>query len=762
MALELEQIQPWDGQSGTGAEVRGALNRNFEKLKDISLLAGTPIKDSFTSVDLLPRPGIPGNNYLVNGHVFSWSTEIDDYIDQGPIKGENGENGNPPYIGINNNWWIDGVDTGKTALGKDGQTPYVGNNGNWWLGNYDTGLKSFNDFLKGYMPEATTTYLNSKYPNPLAGWIAYVPNAASPTGYYIADVNAGAWRITTSPAPAVSASIEEANNRLASGFLADKFTTGDNVIAELTETPVSNNSIWTSGFLLGNGSILKSTTWVHSRKFYPFSAGLYMINAKLWGNARHVIYDASLKVIASISETDNGGVNLSYQAPENARWIKISRERIETSQLSIVAQNSMYGINFPRISLVNDLGLNLVAGTNIIGELSSSDINDKNLWSDGFVYDNNKIIASNTFKYSRKYYYVPAGYYNMIFNIYGNARVVFVDEAGNVKKTISNADGQVYSSIEYMSEHTFVRLSSAISGDTSGIKIYALDSVVSKSLVQNFAGLSRQPISGFGAYDIFLKSKQLEVPIKKRVPVVTFICDDGRREDEWLVNLFNSKKVKGTFAIIINSMKNSPSMMSTDEVVALYKDGHDIASHTLGHVHLAEIPIEDAEAEIYGSRLALNELGIECPTFIAPYGSYNAQVLGKIASCFKTNFKTDEFAAANTPPINDLLLTRRSFDNMGGGTGSTLQKCKDYVDGALVSGEWLIFAVHSHYAEYSLPAGQSRRDELGALIDYIKSLSIPILSAKQAYDFYKNSVQLRETTTTGIANVYQVGMDGTT
>lgn len=114
MALELEQIQPWDGQSGTGAEVRGALNRNFEKLKDISLLAGTPIKDSFTSVDLLPRPGIPGNNYLVGENLYVWSESVLDYVDIGSVKGQDGLDG------------IDGKDSKQvTTVAYDGTRPVL-------------------------------------------------------------------------------------------------------------------------------------------------------------------------------------------------------------------------------------------------------------------------------------------------------------------------------------------------------------------------------------------------------------------------------------------------------------------------------------------------------------------------------------------------------------------------------------------------------------------------------------------------------------
>ena len=33
MAIELEKIKPWDGQTGTGADNRGVIDRNFEKVK---------------------------------------------------------------------------------------------------------------------------------------------------------------------------------------------------------------------------------------------------------------------------------------------------------------------------------------------------------------------------------------------------------------------------------------------------------------------------------------------------------------------------------------------------------------------------------------------------------------------------------------------------------------------------------------------------------------------------------------------------------
>ena len=48
--------------------------------------------------------------------------------------GVNGENGKTPEIGANNNWWIDGVDTGKKAVAQDGANGQNGADGDGIVG----------------------------------------------------------------------------------------------------------------------------------------------------------------------------------------------------------------------------------------------------------------------------------------------------------------------------------------------------------------------------------------------------------------------------------------------------------------------------------------------------------------------------------------------------------------------------------------------------------------------------------------------------
>lgn len=64
---------------------------------------------------------------------------------------------------------------------------------------------SFNE--KGYFE--TLSALQTKYPTPQSGWQAYVKDAGSSTGYYVANVNSsGDWVVTSAEAPSVGVDLD--------------------------------------------------------------------------------------------------------------------------------------------------------------------------------------------------------------------------------------------------------------------------------------------------------------------------------------------------------------------------------------------------------------------------------------------------------------------------------------------------------------------------------------------------------------------------
>ena len=68
-----------------------------------------------------------GNNAYAAGERATQATEnILNMANNGDFDGEDGEDGATPYIGANENWWIDGVDTGKPSRGATGATGKTG------------------------------------------------------------------------------------------------------------------------------------------------------------------------------------------------------------------------------------------------------------------------------------------------------------------------------------------------------------------------------------------------------------------------------------------------------------------------------------------------------------------------------------------------------------------------------------------------------------------------------------------------------------
>lgn len=112
------------------------MNTNIESMK--VLVDVLQSNDYVTNVTVVSENGVE-IGYKIDFHVHPSIT-----IYHGE-KGEDGKDGQTPYVGENGNWWIGEDDTRVKAAGEDGQageTPKIGSNGNWWIGSSDTGIKA--------------------------------------------------------------------------------------------------------------------------------------------------------------------------------------------------------------------------------------------------------------------------------------------------------------------------------------------------------------------------------------------------------------------------------------------------------------------------------------------------------------------------------------------------------------------------------------------------------------------------------------------
>ena len=97
--------------------------------------AALNVKGTKNAVSDLPATGTAGDAYMVGGDLYVWSETT--WTNVGRIKGEKGERGepgekgDPPKLTISDagNWIIDGVDTGKQAIGPKGEHGDIGEPG---------------------------------------------------------------------------------------------------------------------------------------------------------------------------------------------------------------------------------------------------------------------------------------------------------------------------------------------------------------------------------------------------------------------------------------------------------------------------------------------------------------------------------------------------------------------------------------------------------------------------------------------------------
>ncbi len=130
-------------------------------------------------------------------------------------------------------------------------------------------------------------------------------------------------------------------------------------------------------------------------------------------------------------------------------------------------------------------------------------------------------------------------------------------------------------------------------------------------------------------------------PLPPKPIMLTF--DDGYADFYFeALRIVDKYNLKATLFIPSEKI-GSPNYLTWDELRKLTTDPNiDIAGHTMTHINLAQIPLNQAAAEIVGSKLALQQkLGISIQFFAYPYGAFNSQVIDVVRKAgFKLAFST--------------------------------------------------------------------------------------------------------------------------
>jgi peptidoglycan/xylan/chitin deacetylase (PgdA/CDA1 family) len=157
----------------------------------------------------------------------------------------------------------------------------------------------------------------------------------------------------------------------------------------------------------------------------------------------------------------------------------------------------------------------------------------------------------------------------------------------------------------------------------------------------NVCGLSTLVILllplGIQQFDFNEIHAQLASEIVTGDKVVILNFDDGRKSQFTQAKpILDKYGFKATFYAVCNYLDNKKGYMSWKDIETLYKEGHDIGSHSMSHAHLEKLSKKGVSFEVAQSKKCFEDHGINATTFAYPFneGSSDKNVINIIAKYY--------------------------------------------------------------------------------------------------------------------------------
>ena len=194
-------------------------------------------------------------------------------------------------------------------------------------------------------------------------------------------------------------------------------------------------------------------------------------------------------------------------------------------------------------------------------------------------------------------------------------------------------------------------------------------------------------------------------------PLVSLTFDDG---DESILSggfpILNAKGIPGTLFVITTDL--SPTF--NPQLKNLENHGWEIGSHSVSHLHIDTLPVEDQIYELSQSKADLQAVGLSITGFAYPYGtgSSEPEVQARVAEYYAYGRSvTGGYNHPSTPHYKLLALAQEVSDSV--------DTMKGWVDEAIANSEWLIICMHT--VDNSGDPYSISPASLTALTSYIKS-----------------------------------------
>jgi peptidoglycan/xylan/chitin deacetylase (PgdA/CDA1 family) len=175
--------------------------------------------------------------------------------------------------------------------------------------------------------------------------------------------------------------------------------------------------------------------------------------------------------------------------------------------------------------------------------------------------------------------------------------------------------------------------------------------------------------------DYALLPKVLATPVEtggntNKVVILNF--DDSQKSQYTNAKpILDKYGFKATFYVVCSYIGAKEGYMNWQEVETLHREGHDIASHSMHHIHLAELPKKAIEFELSASKKCLQDHGINAKSFAYPFdsGSDDKTVINIVAKYFeiaRTGNDALAFLRCDNPKIQPTQTDCRTYTDKNG------------------------------------------------------------------------------------------------
>ena len=237
---------------------------------------------------------------------------------------------------------------------------------------------------------------------------------------------------------------------------------------------------------------------------------------------------------------------------------------------------------------------------------------------------------------------------------------------------------------------------------------------------------------------------------KIRKPSSTFIDDDGHIEfyTKWKA-IAESKGITITSALITSRVGNE-GYISVENIKEMQTLGFGFVSHTHTTPYLTQITDAEIRTEFELSQEWLREHNCEPNILVYPYGDNDTRVRALTREYFDLGIYTS--GGVNVPPLTTYRVKRQAIEDL------TLDEAKAVVDECVANNGWLIWNSHCFLESWD----SNMITKISAIIDYMKSLGIDIITASEGYKRFGNLVDIGDYAINEFNDISIIGADGET